>query len=103
MKTLDLKEAAAFLKMTPEGLRRKVVNGEIPGAKPGKRWCFREDDLAEYLRSLYPSNAKTSWGVLEIKRRTTWRSKKEEKEMSGGSASASMEREYRKILGLPEK
>lgn len=33
MRTLDLKEAAAFLKMTPEGLRRKVCIGEIPGAK----------------------------------------------------------------------
>lgn len=77
MKTLDLKEAAAFLKMTPEGLRIKVVNGHIPGAKPGRRWCFREDDLAQYLRSLYSSRAKTSWGVGEIDRRTTtWHSTK---------------------------
>jgi excisionase family DNA binding protein len=102
MRTLDLKEAADFLKMTPEGLRRKVANGEIPGAKPGKRWCFREDDLAEYLRSLYSNAAKTSWGVVEIDRRTTiWHSTKEE--MSGGLSSATVEKEYNKVLGLPTK
>ncbi|MBV9575669.1 MAG: helix-turn-helix domain-containing protein [Gammaproteobacteria bacterium] len=102
MRTLDLKEAAAFLKMTPEGLRRKVANGDIPGAKPGKRWCFREDDLAEYLRSLYSSAAKTSWGVVEtIRRTTTWHSAKEE--TSGGLESVTMEKEYNKALGLPTR
>ena len=101
MKTLDLKEAAAFLKMTPEGLRRKVASGIIPGAKPGRCWCFREDDLAEYLRSLYATPAKTSWGVVGIERRTTWHSTKEE--ISGGSPLVTKECEYRKALGLPTK
>ena len=101
MKTFDLKEAAEFLKMTPEGLRRKVASGEIPGAKPGKRWCFREDDLAEYLRSLYSNAAKTSWGVVGTERRTTWHSTKEEKH--GGLLSATKDQEYRKVLGLPIK
>ncbi len=77
MKTLDLNEAAAFLKMTPESLGLKAKSGAIPGAKPGKRWCFREDDLAEYLRSLYASNAKTSQGVLNNDRRTIRHSVKE--------------------------
>src|SRR3990167_2428766 len=101
MKTFDLQEAAAFLKMTCEGLRRKVVRGEVPGAKPGKRWCFREDDLAEYLRSLYPTPAKASWGVLEIDRRTTWHSTKEA--IRGGSPLATVEKEYNKALGLATK
>ena len=99
MKTLDLKEAAEFLKMTPEGLRRKAAKGEIPGAKPGKRWCFREDDLAEYLRSFYATPAKTSWGVSD--RRKTWHSTKEV--TSGGLALATKEIEYRKVVGLPIK
>jgi excisionase family DNA binding protein len=64
VRTLDLTEAADFLKMTREGLRRKAARGEIPGGKPGKRWCFREDDLAEYLRSLYPTPAKLSVTTL---------------------------------------
>jgi len=101
MKTLDLKEAAAFLKMTPEGLRRKAAMGEIPGAKPGKRWCFSEDDLAEYLRSLYASPAKTSWGVVGIDRRTTWHSAKEV--TLGGLESPMLEKEYNKALGLAIK
>jgi len=40
MQTFDLKEAAIFLKMTTEGLRRKIAKGEIPASKIGKRWIF---------------------------------------------------------------
>ncbi len=100
IKTLDLKAAAAFLQMTPEGLRRKVVKGEIPGAKPGKRWCFREDDLALYLRSIYTHPAKVSWGALSG-RNTTWHSTKEE--IRGGLESVTKEHEYNKALGLQKK
>jgi hypothetical protein len=35
--TLDLAEAARFLKMNQESLRQRAKAGEIPGAKPGKR------------------------------------------------------------------
>jgi len=34
MKTLDILDAADFLKMHPEVLRRKAHNGTIPGRKP---------------------------------------------------------------------
>lgn len=53
MITLDLKQAAQLLKMHPEEVRRRARMGQLPGAKPGKRWVFVEADLAEYLRSLY--------------------------------------------------
>ena len=53
MRTLDLKGAAAFLHLSCEALRQRARQGVIPGAKAGKRWVFIEDDLAEYLRSLY--------------------------------------------------
>jgi len=36
MKTLDLSEAAAFLKMHPEEVRRRAKVGLIPGAKAGR-------------------------------------------------------------------
>lgn len=36
MKTLDLHEAAALLKLHPDTLQRRAKAGEIPGAKPGK-------------------------------------------------------------------
>ena len=101
MKTLDLKEAAIFLKMTPEGLRTKAARGDIPGAKPGKRWCFREDDLAEYLRSFYSSPVKEPQGVIENSRRKTCHSTKEK--TYGGLISTTMEKEYNKVLGLQIK
>ncbi|MFC7289673.1 helix-turn-helix domain-containing protein [Herminiimonas glaciei] len=53
MKTFDLKEAASFLKLHFEEVRRRAKAGIIPGAKVGKRWGFIEDDLADYMRSLY--------------------------------------------------
>ena len=101
MKILNLEEAATLLKMTPEGLRRKVVKGEIPGAKPGKCWCFIEEDLAEYLQSIYPSYAKASWGVLKPNMRTIGRSTKEV--TLGGLTSATIEKEYKEALGLGAK
>ena len=51
MKTLNLREAAAFLKMHPVTLQGKAKVGDIPGAKPGKSWVFIDEDLANYIRS----------------------------------------------------
>lgn len=55
MHILDLKEAAHFLKMHPEEVRRRVKCGPLPGAKPGKVWIFIEDDLVAYVRARYAS------------------------------------------------
>ena len=52
--TLDLAEAAAFLRMHPEEVRSRAKRGLIPGAKAGRRWVFLEVDLADYLRARYP-------------------------------------------------
>src|SRR5262245_31038508 len=54
MRTLNLPQAAKFLNMHPVTVQEKARAGIIPGAKPGKCWVFLEDDLAAYLRSLYP-------------------------------------------------
>lgn len=53
MKSLTLQEAAVFLKLHPEEVRRRAKNGLVPGAKLGKRWVFLLEDLADYVRSLY--------------------------------------------------
>ena len=37
---LDLKAAAAFLNLSPEGLRRLALAGEVPGARLGSVWRF---------------------------------------------------------------
>jgi len=55
VKTLDLDEAAALLKMHKQTVLQKVRNGEIPGAKLGKCWVFIEEDLIKWIRSLYHS------------------------------------------------
>jgi hypothetical protein len=51
MKTLDLKEAAAFLRCHPQELRPRAKAGKIPGANVGLAWVFVEEDFAEHIRS----------------------------------------------------
>lgn len=51
--TLDLYEAADFLKMHWQTLREKALAGLIPGAKLGKRWVFLKEDLVSSIRSQY--------------------------------------------------
>src|SRR4051812_25838344 len=55
MRTLNLEEAAAFLKLHPEELRHRAKRGVLPGAKVGRRWVFVDEDLVAFLRSLYAS------------------------------------------------
>ena len=62
MKTLDLLEAAAFLRLHPETLRRMAVAGEVPSARPGKCWVFLDVDLADWLRGLYDKAARAAEG-----------------------------------------
>jgi excisionase family DNA binding protein len=50
--TLTLPQAAAYLHVHPETLRERVKAGIVPGAKPGKCWVFRQEDLDAYLVSL---------------------------------------------------
>lgn len=97
MKSYDINEAALFLKMSPEGVRRKVYNGEIRASKPGKRWCISEDDLADYYQSKYAIPAKALQGVIYSDRRKTWHSTKET--TFGGLKSATLVDEYNAALG----
>ena len=98
-KTLTLKEAAAFLKMHPEALRRKAKTGKIPGAKPGKSWVFLEEDLVEYLRSLYANKRQAVRVARERKEVTACHSSAEVK--SGGLTSTPpVVKECERLLGL---
>lgn len=60
--TFNLIEAAAFLKLNPQILRRKVKAGLIPAAKIGKSWVFIEQDIANFVRSMYMA----SWQALQV-------------------------------------
>ena len=53
--TLDLRQAADFLKMHPQSVQERARAGKIPGAsKPGKRWVFQEAGLVQYLNQHSP-------------------------------------------------
>ena len=49
-RTLDLHEAADFLKVSEATAQEMAATGELPGAKIGRAWVFLLDDLAEWLR-----------------------------------------------------
>ena len=53
MITLNLKQAAVLLNMHPVTLLLKANAGIVPAAKPAKCWVFIQQDLLDYLRSLY--------------------------------------------------
>src|SRR3989344_3632545 len=97
MKTMDLKEASAFLHMHPVTLLRKVNAGEIPGAKVGKRWLFVDVDLIDHLRSNYSRRALR--GDTEVT--SLCLSSNAKTRPSGGSKSPIEDDEYSKVLALP--
>lgn len=97
MKTMTLSDAAKFLHLHPVTLLRKTNNGEIPGAKPGKRWIFLEIDLVEYLRAQYPSRVmQGAHEEVELCRSTNAKILP-----SGGSNCTTAEKSYKEALGLP--
>ncbi len=98
MKTLDLQEAAAFLRMNPETLRQKTKAGIIPGAKPGKSWVYVEEDLIAFLRSQYAGPAEPV-RVTDANEEAICHSTVEARR--GGSASPRRTvKEYEAALGL---
>ena len=98
--TIGLEDAAALLRMTPEGCRRKAAAGKIPGSKPGKHWCFIEEDLVQHLRSLYTGNAKAVRSAYH-EEKSLCHSVKEV--ICGGLDLATEVSAYKKVLGLPTK
>lgn len=101
MNTLTLIEAAAFLKLHPEELRRRAKLGLVPGAKVGRAWVFLQDDLAEFLRSLYPRPRQALQVTLRKEVETCHFA---DAGRSGGSTYAlQTENEYANLLGLTQK
>lgn len=99
MKTLNLHEAAAFLRMNAESLRQKAQDGLIPGAKPGRCWLFIEEDLVQYVRSQYASQRQAV--RVTDKEVKSCHSTAETKTASGGCASRPLtDAEYANLLGL---
>ena len=98
MKTLDLQEAAAFLRMNPETLRQKTKAGIIPGAKPGKSWVYVEEDLIAFLRSQYAGPAEPV-RVTDANEEVTCHSI-DATRLGGSALRRQAVSEYREALGL---
>ena len=47
--TMTPAEAAAYLRLSPESVKRKALRGEVPAAKTGRKWLFRRADLDAWL------------------------------------------------------
>jgi excisionase family DNA binding protein len=100
LETLGLQEAANFLRCHPEELRRRAKAGVIPGAKVGRAWVFLADDLAAYVRSLYPQRRQ----ALQVTLRKEMECHFANAAVSGGSTSTPQtESEYADLLRLPTR
>jgi hypothetical protein len=106
MVSFDLIEAAAFLKIHCESLRRLAVNGEVPARKVGKRWVFIREHLADYVSGRYIQSReglRVIDGGKTMEQQTSWQStnKKTVKATTGTSTSSiQMDSEYASLLGL---
>jgi excisionase family DNA binding protein len=92
--TLTLREAAKLCKMNHECFRRKVVAGEIPGAKIGKAWCFIKTDLLAYIRSKYGAKKVGPVASDHSARRPA-------SDWDMHRYRHDIDREYRRAIGLP--
>jgi len=100
MRTFGLGEAAAFLRCHPEELRRRAKIGQIPGAKVGRAWVFLEEDLVDYVRSLYSEPRQ----ALQVTLRKEMECHFANAAVAGGSTSSLQTgSEYAALLGLPTK
>jgi len=85
--------------MHPEEVRRRAKMGVIPGAKAGRAWVFLEDDLADWLRSLY---AKPRQALQVLLKKEVTECPSTSARISGGSTLPHpTENEYARLLGLP--
>ncbi|OYY43375.1 MAG: hypothetical protein B7Y56_10885 [Gallionellales bacterium 35-53-114] len=97
IRTLDLEEAAAFLKIHPITLLRLANSGAIPAAKPGKRWVFINIDLTDWLRAQYLPRA-SEGSLLTERRAKKCHSSDAKTPRYGGLTSPSTGIAYSKLL-----
>jgi hypothetical protein len=101
MQVLDLDEAADFLKMNPEVLRRKAKLGLIPGRKAGKRWIFVCEHLADWVSGLLPLTLNDSNTVVDEQPKDTLQCRSTSARKLGGFNSPhQVAIEYSNLLGL---
>jgi hypothetical protein len=102
MKTLNLEEAAEFLKMNPIRMRQKAKQGLIPGRKTGRRWVFIEEHLADWVSGRYPE-PRRELRVIDGGKLTETKKpcqSTSEKTTGGFNSPHRMASEYNALLGL---
>jgi excisionase family DNA binding protein len=101
MQSLTVEEAANFLKMNAEVLRRKAKAGDIPAKKVGKRWVFILEHLADYVSGRYIPHGRL---LRVIDGGKSCQSLNEQTVKTGLSKShCQTESEYNKVLGRTTK
>ncbi|MBU0606873.1 MAG: helix-turn-helix domain-containing protein [Armatimonadetes bacterium] len=57
------REAAEYLRLGVDTLKRKAREGEVPAAKTGRKWVFRKADLDAWLArgGLLPERLVDQW------------------------------------------
>jgi excisionase family DNA binding protein len=98
--TLDLEEAARFLKIHPKTLQRLAHARRIPACKIGRSWLFVERLLVEHV----VSESLLRVSVVDLQEKSECRSTDAMTRRTGGSSyrpSAGNRSLYNKALGLP--
>ena len=95
---LCLKQAAEYLNLNPETVRRHAIQGKIPAAKFGRKWVFIQQDLAQFLRNQY-SNPESVVQVVDNNEESLCQSTNET-ESGGQNSLHQTELEYDALLGL---
>ncbi len=99
LETLNLQQAAAFLKIHEVTLSIKATSGEIQGAKIGKRWVFLKIDLVSHIRAQYQVRALQG----EKKETALCHFTNAKTPLHGGLKSPSVDEQYNTVLGLTTK
>jgi excisionase family DNA binding protein len=57
MAVMSLQQAARFLGLHPNSVRKHARSGSLPAAKNGRDWRFIEDDLVAWMPERYSGRA----------------------------------------------
>ena len=99
--TLDLNEAASFLKMNPEVLRRKAKARQVPGRKAGKCWIFVKEHLADWVSGRYSEPRRELQVIDEPTKEDNKQCQSTGGKKRGGFSSPHRtDAEYNNLLGL---
>ena len=101
VKIFGLNDAAAFLKMNSEVLRRQAKSGFIPGRKTGKSWVFVQEHLADWVSGRYPEHGQ---GLQVIDTQQTEATQQCQStnvvKITGYNSPTQTAKEYNALLGL---